>query len=60
MSCRKETGCRVVKFEIKIALICIIIYKKYNIDQIYKYLAAKEKIEINRRKFCSIFQDLKI
>ena len=33
----KETGCHVVIFEIKIALTCIIIYKKYNIDQIYKY-----------------------
>ena len=50
MSCRKKTGCRVVIFEIKIALICIIIYKKYNIDQIYKYLATKQKIELNRNK----------
>ena len=60
VSCRKETGCCVVIFEIKITLICVIIYNKYNIDQIYKYLAAKQKIEINRRKFCSIFQDFKI
>ena len=57
--CRKEIWCCVIIFGNKIALIYIIIYKKYKTDKIYKSLAAEQKIEINRRKFCRIFQDFK-